>query len=137
MAEIKLREELPKHKNQLKAYGEMAKWAYEWLSILYHLPNMHMYLIAKEGEGEIDGMKYKRPYFPGQELNTRIPHLYDGILRIIDIPKPGGAPGQMTTAIQTRSTSTGVIARIRHHNPTIFSEYEPPNLAQLFAKAMS
>lgn len=131
MAEIYLREYLYKNKDPRKAYGEMSKDVYKWLSALYHLKYKHCFLIAKETNDEVDGIKYKRPYFPGQDLHTRVPHLFDAILRIEDfIPSLGAPP---LTAIRTRATP-GIIARIRHADPQRFNEIEPPNLAALIAK---
>jgi hypothetical protein len=76
----------------------------------------------------------RRPYFPGQELNVKVPHLFDAILHISKTFVPGIA--QPTLAIRTAGT-IDIMARIRTHKPDMFNELEPPNLTALIAKAMA
>lgn len=131
LAEMKLAEELPKQKDPRRAYGLMSTWVMDIASGLYYLPNKHVYLIAKQGTFDEAGTNSKRPYFPGQDLNVRVPHLYDEILYIAEaavmgLPMP-------TIAIRTKSTF-GILARDRSGK---LAELEPPNLTTLFQKCMT
>jgi hypothetical protein len=131
MAEIKLSEEIVKWKDPRKAYGEMARWVYDHLSGLYFLDRKHIYLIAKEELAEFGAQKRARPYFPGKDLNTKVPHLYDEILRMEKIPHPA-VPGQWASAFRTKDDGFAH-ARDRSGN---LAEHEPTDLAYLFNKAM-
>uniref|UniRef100_A0AAU6W009 AAA domain protein n=1 Tax=Pseudomonas phage Pavpe01 TaxID=3138545 RepID=A0AAU6W009_9VIRU len=131
MAEILLKAELPKHKNKLQAYGLMASTAYDHLEGLYYLRNKHTYLIAKQTQAEEEGVQVKRAYFPGQELNVKVPHLYDLIAQIAKAQIQGFAQPQL--AIRCGATF-GIHARDR--TGKLF-ELEPPDLTALFNKAMS
>lgn len=131
LAEIILKEELGRNKDGRKAYGEMSRRVMDILNDLYYMPQKHVYLIAKQGNVEEGGVQMLRPYFPGQDLNVRIPHMFDEILHIgltnvPNQPKP-------VTAIRTAPTYN-ILARDRSGK---LNELEPPNLADLFAKIMS
>lgn len=131
MSEIFIKEELKRNRDGRKAYGEMARKMLEHLTGLYHLKNKHVYLIAKQAIVEEEGTQTKRPYFVGQELNIRVPHLYDlvayiGKATIVGVPQP-------QVAIRTAATF-GINARDRSGK---LDELEPPHLGNLFAKAMS
>lgn len=131
MAEIKLAEVKPKHKHALQAYGEMAEWVYKHLSSIYYMQNKHTYLIGQEGEHETNGSMQKRLSFPGKELNKSVPHLYDLVGRIAKVNVPGVTG--LTLAVQTQENFNGH-ARDRSGK---LNEYEPPNLTNIFKKAMS
>lgn len=131
MCEIKLWDEMTRWKDPRKAYGEMARWAYDKLSDLYYTDNHHVYLIAKEEVKEIGPTTRVRPYFPGKDLNTKIPHLYDLIMRMEKIPNPV-VPGAMVSAFRTRDDGINH-ARDRSGN---LAEFEPTDLSYLFNKAL-
>ena len=131
MAEILLKDEMPKHKNKLQAYGTMATTAYGHLEGLYYLRNKHTYLISKQTQVEEDGIQVKKSYFPGQELNVKVPHLYDLISQIAKVQVPGFATPQL--AIRCAPTF-GIHARDRTGK---LAELEPPDLTALFLKAMA
>lgn len=132
MAEIILKAELKRNRDGRKAYGEMARTTLDHLTGLYYMQQKHTYLIAKQSTAEEEGSQVKRPYFPGQELNIQVPHLYDLITHIAKATIPGvvGAP---QLAIRCGSTF-GINARDRSGR---LNELEPPNLTDLFKKAMS
>lgn len=132
MAEVYLGAALKTHKHGLKAYGEMSEKVMGHVTTLYYMQNKHAYLIAKQMlTEEGGGMKKKRPYFPGNELNVKVPHLYDEILHIGVMQIPGVAGQQR--AIRTLETLE-VTARDRSGR---LAECEPCDLSALFAKCMS
>lgn len=129
MAEIILTQELKRNKDGRKAFGEMSRKMMEYINGLYFLLNKHVYLIAKMSTFDDGGMIIRRPYFPGQELNVRIPHLFDEILYIANQQVPGQA--QPCPAIKTKG-GFDCIARDRSGR---LSEFEPMDLSALIAKA--
>ena len=130
MAEIYLTQELKRNKDGRKAYGEMSRRMMSWLEALYFMPQKHTVLIAKQQLLEDGNSVRKRPYFPGQELHIKVPHLFDEILHFARTTVPG-VPGQVP-AIRTKETFD-IMARDRTGN---LSEFEQPNLADIFAKCM-
>lgn len=132
MAEMYLRKAKGQYRNKLQAYGDMSEKVYGHLSGLYYLERKHVYLICKQGKREIGPDEVeKAPYFPGQELNVKVPHLYDLIAHISKAKIPGvvGEP----LAIRCKGTY-GISARERSG---ICAEFEPPDLSKLFAKIMA
>jgi hypothetical protein len=130
MAEIIVTEQLGKWKDGRKAYGEMSREIMGWMNDLYYLPNKHIYLIAKQ----MNDNGCFRPYFPGQDLNIRVPHLFDLILRLAQFNTVPGAPvGQAVTAFQCKP-SFDAIARDRSG---VLAEFEFPNLTAIFQKVMA
>ena len=125
MAETYLTEAKTKYAHGQQAYGKMAEDMMNWITKLYYLPNKHIYLTGKLDvtDGE------KRPYFPGKELNVKVPHLYDiiGYMDFATIPSIG-----TVKAIRCQPMF-GLFARDRSGN---LSKYEEPNLTKLFTKAM-
>lgn len=132
-AEILLKRALQKNTHGLKAYGVMAEEVNETAHLLYYMPQKHVYLVCKETTIDEGGIRKRRPYFPGQDLNVKMPHLFDAILHIAKAQIPGFIKPQL--AIRTLGT-IDVMARIRTSKPELFNELEPPNLADLIAKAM-
>lgn len=132
-AEIELKDALKKHSHGLKAYGTMAEKVMDRATQLFYMPQKHVYLVCKQTVLDEAGMKKRTPYFPGQELNVKIPHLFDGILHIARAQVPGIM--QPTLAIRTLGT-IDIMARIRTHKPQMFNELEPPDMSALIAKAM-
>lgn len=131
MAEIILKEELLRNKDGRKAYGEMARKVMDYLNDLYYMPQKHVYLIAKQGNFDEGGVQVTKPYFPGQDLNVRVPHMFDEILHIALV----NIPAQPKPVTGIRSTPTfNIMARDRSGN---LAEIEPPHLGNLFNKIMS
>lgn len=131
MAEIYLTRELGRNKDGRKAYGEMSIAIMTHLNQLYYTPSKHIYMICKQGTVEENEKQKRRPYFPGQDLNVKVPHLFDAVLHI-DKAMPQGV-AKPVTAIRTASTFD-IMARDRSGN---LAELEPPDLSALFAKAMA
>lgn len=128
MAEIILAEELSKHKDPRKAYGELSSKMMEIAHWIYFAPNMNALLIAKEGSVDFEGITKQRPYFPGQDLNIKIPHLFDSVWRIENFQSAQG----LQRVIRTRESATA-FARDRSGN---LAELETPDITHLFTKSM-
>jgi hypothetical protein len=77
------------------------------------------------------GVNCRHPYFPGQDLNVKVPHLFDEILHLAPAVIPGIAGEQI--AFRTKG-QFGIMARDRSGR---LSELEYPDLTSLFAKCMS
>lgn len=129
IAEIILKEELPKHKDPRKAYGELSLKMMEIADWIFYAPNFYALLMCKEGSVETDGVSKFRPYFPGQDLNIKIPHLFDSVWRIENIK---AANGSSQRVIRTRENFQS-FARDRSGN---LAEIEPADISYLFQKSM-
>lgn len=129
-AELVLASELGKHRDPRKAYGELSKTFMKNVAGLYFMPNKHMYLIAKKGLWEEGSTKKGRPIFPGQDLNVRVPHLFDEILHLERAVQP--QTGRMVPVFRTQDNGM-VLARDRSG---ALAELEAPDLNNLFAKCM-
>lgn len=112
------------------AYGEMAKEVIEIVDFLYYLPYKHVYLIAKQDSIEQGGFNKRRPYFPGKDLNIKVPHRYDEILHLDRVVVPNYGE---QLAFRTRGT---VDISARDRGGTL-AEFEPPHLGTLFQKIMT
>lgn len=130
LAELYLKDEEPKHKHLMTAYGEMSKRTMKWLDRLNDQPQKHLCLIAKMGWQDDGGAQTKSPTFPGKDLNIKVPHLFDNIsyLDKVLIPKHGEQKALRNHPI------IGIRARDRFGK---LAELEPPNLAAIFAKSMA
>lgn len=114
----------------LAAYGDMATRTMEHLRGLYYTMHKHTYLICKEGWIDETNGKMRRPYFPGQQLNTDVPHLFDEILHlgIHSVPNAGQIKSfQCSATIDT-------VARDR---TGALSEYEKPDFGYIIKKCMT
>lgn len=131
VAEIILTDELDPKKNKdgRAAYGKMSIAVMEIVNALYYLPQKHVYLIAKQGIEDGTGMK--KPYFPGQDLNVKIPHMYDEILHLGLHQVPG-----MMAPIRAIRTAGDFQHTARDRSGRL-AELEEPHLTKLFQKAMS
>jgi hypothetical protein len=112
------------------AYGEMSRRAFNmYLGPLYFMENKHMYIICKQALVDIDGTTYRAPSFPGKDLYTKVPHLYD-LITHFDRPafQPQAAPVLRTIGDMT------VLARSRGGN---LQPFEQPDLAALYSKIMA
>ena len=130
LAELILTQELARCKDGRKAYGEMSRRVMAIVNDLYFYPQKHIYLIAKQCISEEEGIPTKKPFFPGQDLPVKIPHLFDEVLHIglqnvPGLPKP-------VNAIRCNPTY-GVLARDRSGK---LNEIEPPDLNALFSKCL-
>ncbi len=130
MAEIILTEKLRTISHGMKAYGEMSTDVMEIINKLYFFPQKHLYLISKQTTVEESGAQKRRPFFPGKDLNVKIPHLFDEILHLGMHVVPG-IPGY-TKAFCT-AEQFDLLARDRSGQ---LNTYEPPNLTDIFNKAM-
>lgn len=111
------------------AYGEMAKMVMDHMRPLYHLPNKHVYGIAKQGDILVSGINVLRPSFPGKYLPVELPHLFDAILRLAIHRVPGVGDTLAFRCLQ----SIDEIARNRTGN---LLEFEQPDFGKLVQKAM-
>ncbi len=146
IAELSLAKHQRRCKDGRKAYGEMSLECMHWFDQLYYMPHKHVVMICKQMRAEVGKqvvsngpgggfsveMTYQaQPFFPGQDLNIKVPHRYDEILYVGQAQVPGIA--QPVTAIRTKA-SPEILARDRSGR---LAELEPPDLSALFAKAMS
>lgn len=131
VAEIFLTRALAKNKDGRAAYGQMSREIMEIVNALFYMQSKHIYLIAKMSIEDLGSAKYRRPFFPGQDLNVKIPHMFDQISYIGKAMIPGVIGEQ--TAIRTAAT-VDILARDRSG---MLAELEPPNLTAVFNKAMS
>lgn len=136
MAEVYLRDQMAgttKGGNKAHgqaAYGEMAKQTMKNLFFLNGMKEKHAYLIAKQLLSPEDEGTKKRPYFPGKQLNTEVPHLFDLIMELGNHNIPGHGSYH---CFRTRDSFSS-LARDRSGR---LDEYEQPNLAHVFTKCMS
>lgn len=144
LAEIILAQELTKQKDGRKAYGELSRRCMEWFDALYFMPQKHVVLICKQMRAEVGKqivnqggqfvveMTYQaQPFFPGNDLNIKVPHRYDEILYAGTATIPGQV--QPVSALRTKPTAE-ILARDRSGK---LAELEPPDLTYIFNKAMS
>jgi len=111
------------------AYGDMAFAMNDHLAKLYFMPRKHIVLITKRAVMEDMGVQMAKPIFPGNDLNTKVPHLYDGVFQL------GRFPNVNPNAPMLQCTeSFDAIARDRSGR---LAQYEPPHFGNLFAKMMS
>lgn len=130
MADIFLQEALKKHKHGLQAYGDMAEKTMAILRPLFFQKQKHCYLICKQTTEKENGFDVRKPYFPGKNLPTEVPHLYDLILHldVHGVPNMG-----QVQSFQTKR-SHDIMARDRSGK---LAEFEPPDFGYIVKKAMS
>ena len=129
MAEIILLDHSKTIKHGLQQYGETAKDVMNIMRQLYFIKDKHTYLVAKEEIVDINGVKFRRPHYIGQQLPIAVPHLFDLILHLskANIPNVG------TTLAFRCQGSFDVVARDRSGK---LNEYEPPNFSAIVEKVM-
>lgn len=131
MAEIYLRHFQGNNRDGRKAYGEMSLAMMDLLNALYFKPQSHIVLIAKQTIADDNGVTRRRPFFPGQDLNVKVPHLFDGIFHMGIHNVPGVQ--QPTKAICTME-QFDLMARDRSGK---LATFEPPHLGNIFNKIMT
>lgn len=129
IAEDFLSDELRKKTDKRALYGNMSDRVMSLMNQLYHLPQKHIVIICKQDYSDVNGVVMKRPKFPGQDLHTKIPHLFDLVMHYdtYQVPGVGDAKalrcwGGYDTTCRDRS---GRLA-----------EFEQPNLTQIINKIM-
>lgn len=143
VAEIILAEKLAAIKHGMKAYGAMSDSVMQICNSLFYMPEKHIVLIAKQalienGKQTIiqdntvsyEPIMQKRPYFPGKDLNIKVPHLFDNIMHLGEATVPGQP--KPVRALRTKEI-TEVFARERSG---LLNELEPPDLGYIFNKCM-
>ena len=130
MAEIYIEDALKFNSHGLKAYGQMATEVMKHVNDLYYHPRKNLYLIAKQTTIEESGAQKRKPYFPGKDLNVKIPHLFDEILHLgmHNIPGIIGQQKAFCTAEQF-----DIFARDRSGR---LDAFEQPDLTNIFRKCM-
>ena len=129
MAELYLVDALKNNKHGLKAYGEMATKTLEQLNGLYFSQQIHTYLIAKEAAIDDNGVRIRKPYFPGKQLMVEIPNKFDLIMRLAQHNVPGVGQVKAFRCIG----SLEELARDRTGN---LNEFEQPDFSAIIKKAM-
>lgn len=131
IAEIYIEYELERNKDGRKAYGEMSRKVMSIAGGLFAMDDMNVYLVAKEITADENGKSVKKPWFPGQDLNSKVPYLYDEILRL-DLYRIPGVK-RPVKCFRTKE-DFGITARDRSGK---LDDYEEPNLTNLFEKCLS
>jgi|SRR6187431_200389 len=142
LAEIILKEKEKQIKHGMQAYGAMNDLILDYANQMFYMPQKNIIMIAKQtliengrqkvienGEVITEPVMQKRPYFPGKELNTKLPHLFDSTWHLSEI----FVNGAKHKAIRTIATPE-IFARDRIGN---LSELEPANMTDLFNKSMN
>lgn len=129
MADIYLQEAAKTIKHGLQQYGEMATRTMGHIRTLYFKRQKHTYLICKEEILNVNNVQYRRPYFPGKQLNIDIPFQFDAILHLAKVPIPNVGEQLAFRCIG----SYDVMARNRVGT---LNEFEPPNFADIVQKCM-
>ena len=133
MAEIFLREaENPvgskkRNPDPRSWFGDMSKAMMHVLDSIYYAPNLNCVMLAKQGSVEVEGITKYRPYFPGQDLNIKVPHLFDSVWRL----ESTNVNGVQSRYIRTRENHSS-FARERSGN---LAELEHADLAYLINKS--
>lgn len=143
VAEIVLSDMLKRYKDGRKAYGETSIKVAGWFNDLFFMPSKHIILICKETKEEIGSNMVQvnglvevqkqtrlRPYFPGQDLNVKIPHQYDEIFHLDYRMIPG--QGRQLALLTTGNDA--VYARDRSGK---LNELEPLNWDYIIKKCSS
>lgn len=141
-ATIILKEKEKKIKHGMQAYGAMNDAIMEYANSMFYMPQKNIIMIAQQtlvengrqkvienGEVVTEPVMQKKPYFPGKELNTKLPHLFDSTWHLSEI----FVNGAMHKAIRTRATPE-IFARDRMGN---LDELEPANMTSLFQKSLA
>lgn len=129
MCEIYLEKAKRQNKHGLAAYGQMAEDSLKWLNKLYFMPEKHMYIVAKQEIVTLSGIETRRPYYPGKQLPTEMPHKYDQILHLDIHNIPGHGPQKSFQCI----SSIDILARDR---TGLLGEFEPPDFTAIVKKVM-
>ena len=130
IAEIILEEESRDNKNPNPKswYGEMSKKVMKLLNMIYFAPALHAVMICKEGMIELpDGNKRFGPFFPGQDLGIKVPHLFDSVWRMESVKDAKQVQHQV---VRTQGNFTA-IARDRNGRKNPQTGSWEPNLAEL------
>lgn len=132
MAEAYLRHFQAKLSHGKQCYGEMSLATMKHFTMLYYQQYKHIVIITKQFEDVATGRK--KPSFPGNDLNIKVPHFFDAILHYATVA-PGTIPGVLeeVKAIRSKGTSQ-IMARDRSGQ---LNEFEQPNLQQIFNKCMA
>ena len=131
LAELYLAQELKNNRDGRMAYGQMAVKVIQRLSELYYMQNKNIYITAKQVTVDENGLFTKSPYFPGKDLNIKVPHLYDEVLQISEVKIP--AITNPVIALRCKGTF-GILARDRSMR---LDEFEQTNLTHIFNKCAS
>lgn len=129
MAEDILADEQKKKTDGRKLYGNMSDRVMVYLNKLYHLPQKHIYIICKQDMFDDNGVMTRRPKFAGQDLHTKVPHLFDLVMHIDkhNVPNTGD--------VMAFRCKAGYNANARDRSGRL-DEFEPLNLQHIFNKIM-
>jgi len=131
LAEIYLVDGLKKHSHGLQAYGYMGEEVAKKCDQLFYQKQFNVVLLAKVTQIDADNPKY-RPFLPGKQLNTYIPHLFDEIL----FASKQLVPGQGDRAVPTLTCYETYNAMARDRSGKL-ADLEPFNISHIFKKILS
>lgn len=125
IAETVLAYEMEHNKDPRKAYGSMAETMIELVKAFRDLPGRNVVMTAKveRQKDEMSGAVLLTPSFPGAQLATKLPYLFD-MLFYMRVDKDGNR------SLQTQGDFQ-VIAKDRSG---CLDAFEPPDLETIFAK---
>lgn len=136
IAQVYLDEAKANNTHGLKAYGEMADECRALLTKIINRPQLHAYIICKQGMRTLGESGRNVPYFPGKDLSTHVPHEIDFIWHIQKRMVPGA--GELLAVQTGESIDTMARSRQSYFNPNPNLDFfERPDLGYLFAKVMA
>lgn len=129
VAENLLEAELKVNKDPRKAYGELSRKMMEMCSKIYFAQRGHFNMITKRIAIEQGTGIQWRPYFPGQDLNVKIPHLFDLTLHAETLVHQN-----VTYKVLRTRENASAFARERMG---VLEELEPSDLSHIIKKVMT
>lgn len=132
IAEMVLAQEMPKHKDPRKAYGELIVQMRRYIIQFRDLSGFHVYMTAKEGwtKDEATGVLMRAPSTPGNKLGPMLPYFFDLVFHM-DIGKT--QDGQTYRFVRTQP-EFNIMAKSRGGK---LDQFEYPDLTAIFNKLMS
>jgi hypothetical protein len=129
IAELCLAEEKHKNKDPRKAYGEMQDQVNALIRRLVHNGKYNVYMTAKQDKLQLpDGSIMNGPLLPGKTIQQATPYHFDEVVQVFVRKDP--ATQRIDRWLRCHADNLND-AKDRSGR---LSEYEPPDLGQLFAK---
>lgn len=128
LGEVVLGDNKKKTKDGRKAHGDTIDTVMQIFRDFRDVPNKNVYFVAKEQQYiGANNMPCTRPLMPNASLTSQLPYMFDGVyhyefVRFTD--------GNLYEALRTRSDQQTLAG----DRSGTLAEYEPPNLAQIYAK---
>lgn len=136
MSKIRLKDELPKHKNAMQAYGVLAIDVDNLMREMRDDPKNWVWLFHSDkediynDEGEASATQFV-PGFEGQKMNNEFPHLVGDVYCLVSEFDEEGVEKRM---LRTRTGDTAFYAKNRRGR---LDELETPHMGSIFWKLKS